>query len=86
METPLFMAVAFCAGLFLLFGVNPAELVKRLFRQRAPTFADHLLAVRGIPRTNFLQAQFARTDEILRITGRGEKIGRYKSPYSKVFQ
>ncbi|MFT8888176.1 MAG: hypothetical protein ABF904_05110 [Ethanoligenens sp.] len=78
MIVPVFMAVAFCAGLFLLFGVNPAELAKRLFHRRAPTFEDHLLAVRGIPRANFLQAQFARMDEILRVTGRGAQIGRYK--------
>ncbi len=78
MIVPVFMAVAFCAGLFLLFGVNPAELAKRLFHRRAPTFEDHLSAVRGIPRANFLQAQFARTDEILCITGRGAQIARYK--------
>ncbi|MFT8888095.1 MAG: hypothetical protein ABF904_04695 [Ethanoligenens sp.] len=78
MIVPVFMAVAFCAGLFLLFGVNPAEMAKRLFHRRTPTFEDHLLAVRGIPHANFLQAQFARTDEILRVTGRDAQIGRYK--------
>ena len=78
MIVPVFMAVACCAGLFLLFGVNSAELFKRLFHRRAPTFQDHLLAVRGTPHTNFLQAQFTRTNEILRITGRGGQIGRYK--------
>ena len=78
MIVPVFMAVAFCAGLFLLLGVNPVNLAKHLFHRRAPTFEDHLLAVRGVSRSNFLQMQFARTDEILRITGRGKKIGRYK--------
>ena len=78
MTIPIFMAVTFCAGLFLLFEINPVKLAKRLFPRRVPTFEDHLLAVRGVSRMNFLQTQFARTDEILRITGRKGRIGRYK--------
>lgn len=78
MIVPVFVAVAFCAGLFFMLGVNPVTLLRHLFHRRAPSFGDHLLAVRGIHRSNFLQVQFARTDEILRITGRGRQIGRYK--------
>lgn len=78
MIVPVFVAAAFCIGLFLMFGLNPVEIIRRLFHRRAPTFEDHLLAVRGVSRSNFLQTQFAKTDEVLRITGRGGQISQYK--------
>lgn len=78
MLIPVVMAAAICVGLFLLLGVNPGQAVKRLFtRHRKPTFKEHLLAIQGLQKQNFLSKQFARTNAILRMTGRAEQAGKY---------
>jgi hypothetical protein len=78
MAIPIFMAAAICVGLFLLLGVNPTRIVKGLFaRHRRPTFKEHLLAVRGLQKQNFIEKQFAKTNTVLQMTGRGEQVGKY---------
>ena len=78
MLIPLFVAAAFCAGLFLLLGINPAKAVKRLLpRRRKPTFRESLLAIQGLQKQNFLSKQFARTNAVLRMTGRAEQAQKY---------
>lgn len=79
MIVSLFMAVALCAGLFLLFGLHPFQPVKRMFaRRRKQSFREYLLAVQGLEKKNFLKRQFSKTDEVLRITGREAKIPFYR--------
>lgn len=78
MVVSVFMAAAFCAGLFLWLGIRPARAVKRLLsRRRKPTFRESLLAVQGLRKQGFLSKQFARTDAVLRMTGRAEQAGKY---------
>lgn len=78
MLIPLFVAAAFCVGLFLFLGLHPARSVKRLFtRCRKPTFRESLLAVQGLRKQNFLSKQLERTNNILRMTGRAGQIGKY---------
>ena len=78
MLIPLFVAAAFCVGFFLLLGIHPAQAVKRLLsRRRKPTFRESLLAIQGLQKQNFLSKQFARTNAVLRMTGRAEQAGKY---------
>lgn len=78
MLVPLFMAAAFCVGLFLCLGFHPVRAVKRLFiRRRKATFRESLLAAQGLRKQNFLSKQFERTNNILRVTGRAGQIGKY---------
>jgi hypothetical protein len=78
MVIPLFMAAAICAGLFLMLGINPFRKAKRLFaRKHRPTFREYLLAARGLQKRNFIEKQFARTEAVLQMTGRGEQAGKY---------
>ncbi len=79
MIVPIFMAVALCVGLFLLFGLNPARFVRAVFAHRKKdSFKTRLLAAQGLKRQNFLAKQFNKTDEVLRITGREAKIPFYR--------
>lgn len=76
MIVPVFVAVALCAGLFLLFGLDPRRIAGA--RHRKESFKTRLLAAQGIKRQNFLAKQFSKTDEVLRITGREKKIPYYR--------
>lgn len=79
MIVPVFMTVALCAGLFLLFGLRPADFVKKLStRKKKTSFKVRLLAEQGLKRQGFLEKQFIKTDEVLRITGREKKIPFYR--------
>ena len=79
MIVPIFMAVALCAGLFLLFGFDPRLFVRAVFaHRRRESFKTRLLAAQGLKRQNFLAKQFSKTDEVLRITGREKKIPYYR--------
>lgn len=79
MIVPVFMAVALCGGLFLLFGLSPARFVRAVFAHRKKdSFKTRLLAAQGLKRQNFLAKQFTRTDEVLKITGRERKIPYYR--------
>lgn len=64
-----FTAVAMCAGLFLLLGLNPSHFIRAVFtRHRKDSFKTRLLAARNFKRQCFLEKQFAKTDQVLRIT------------------
>lgn len=79
MIVPVFMAVALCAGLFILLRINPLHFVSSFLpRRKKLSFREHLRTVQGIQKQNFLKRQFARTDDILRITGREKKIRVYR--------
>lgn len=79
MVIPLFIAVALCVGLFLLFGLSPIRFVRAVFaHRRRESFKTRLLAAQGLKRQNFLANQFVKTDEVLRITGREKKIPYYR--------
>lgn len=79
MIVPIFVAVALCAGLFLLLGMNPMHFIKSVFaRRRKDSFKTRLLAIQGLKRQGFLEKQFTKTDEVLRITGRKAKIPLYR--------
>jgi hypothetical protein len=76
---PIFMAVALCVGLFLLFELNPTHFFKSVcVRRRKESLRTRLLAAQGLKRQGFLEKQFAKTDEVLRITGRKAKIPFYR--------
>lgn len=79
MAISVFITVALCAGLFLLFGFDPRHFAGAVFaRHRRESFKTCLLAAQGIKRQNFLAKQFTKTDEVLRITGREKKIPYYR--------
>ena len=79
MIVPIFMAVALCAGLFLLLNLNLSDLLKSVFaHRRKESLKTRLLATQGLKRQSFLEKQFFKTHEVLRITGREAKIPFYR--------